>query len=398
MKSSILIAVVLLTWIAAGGPVKEKKAPILILKSANTNENTFSNGEFISVLRGNVVFVYDDVTIHSDEATWWRNKGMVNFQNKVKVFRGKQTLTCDNLHFTKETDMLTAQGHFNFYDTAQKTRLTGNQGEYQLAKKTFYLTGNPTMIRPDSASAETLKIVGVQMVYIDSLKRATVSDKVRITKGPMISVCQLAHYYTEKNIANLRVKPEVTYEVHHVTGDSIDLFFGKESLKSARVIGNSHGIYIDTSASAKDSTKAKRDTMLTHIWSDSLFMTVSDSGFLDSLWSYGKVKSKYYASSDPKSANEANGKVMLLSFSKSGAIDNLKIWGNARSIYYIEDQGGNGRNEATGDSITVTFGKKGKAKHLSLAGSARGIYYPQDAASSGQSGRNVSQKSPGIKN
>ena len=367
------------------------KSPTLVLESADMNENSFSKGELVSVLRGHVVFSYDSVLIHSGEATWWRSKGIILFEKGVRVERQRQSLTCDRMHFTKETDLLTAEGHFNYYDTTGKTRLLGRNGDYHLGNKVFHLTGDPRLVRYDTVTAETLTITGIRMTYVDSIKCATVIDKVHIKKGKLSSTCGLARYYTEKNTAELRGSPHVKYEINKVDGDSINLCFGKESLKNATVMGHSHGLYIDTSgnsATPRDSSRSKiprdsalakatRDTMLTHIWSDSLFMTVSDSGFMDSLWAYGKVRSKYFSTSDSATANEAKGKTMRLAFSRSGNLDNIRIWGNARSIYFIEDKGGEGRNEASGDTIAVTFGPDGKAKKLSLMGSARGVYYPQ---------------------
>ena len=355
-----------ITVFAAAG---ERKSPTLVLELANSNENTFSGGEFVSILKGNVVFTYDDIRIRSDEATWWRNEGMVDFRKQVKVTRGASTLTCDRMHFTKKTNLITAKGKFDFFDTLEQTRLTGKEAEYHVQNRNFILRGNPKMVRFDTTASETLTISGITMSYSDSLKRATVKDSVKITKGPLTSKCRFAHYFTETNSAQLRGNPRVTYEMHQVTGDSIDLVFGKETLRSALVTGHSHGFYVDTSG-------AGNDTGYTHIWGDSLYMTVSDSGMLDTLWSYGKALSKYFTSNKPDLVNEASGKVMLMSFAERGNVDRVKIWGNARSKYYIEEDDNSGTNEASGDSILVAF-RKGKASLLTLAGRARGVYFPR---------------------
>ncbi len=350
----------------------EDNTPSLVLESADSNENSYSDGEFISVLKGNVVFTYDDIQISSDEATWWRNQGVVDFRKKVKVVRGASTLTCDRMHFTKETNVLTATGHFDFIDTVELTRLTGKEADYHLQTRNFNLRGNPRMVRYDTAAAETLTITGLLMSYTDSLKRATVTDSVNITKGKLASRCRFAHYFTETNKAQLRVNPRVTYESHKVVGDSIDLQFGKESLKSAMVKGHSYGVYVDTSGAA-----IKSDTGYTQVWGDSLYITVSDSGMLDSMWSYGKALSKYFTTKKPDLVNEASGKVMLMSFAERGDVDKVRIWGNAWSKYYIEEEGSSGANEASGDSILVAF-RKGKAAVLTLAGRARGVYFPRE--------------------
>lgn len=262
-----------LTCFVLAADKSSKPAPTLILESARSNENSFSNGEFISVLRGNVVFVYDDIRIRSDEATWWRQKGAILFRNNVKVLRGRQLLTCNRMNFTKENNLLTASGNFDFYDSTELSRLRGREGEYRVASKIFKLTGDPILIRYDTAASETLTIRSVTMGYVDSLKRATGTDSVRIRKGKLFSTCRLANYFTNTDKAVLRGNPKVWYDIHYLEGDSIDLNFSKERLHDASIVGNSHGVYTDTAGGHRTS-----DTTFTHIWGDSLFMAVSDSG------------------------------------------------------------------------------------------------------------------------
>jgi hypothetical protein len=350
------------------GPRPFKPVPSLILESANSNENSLSNGEFISVLRGNVVFVYDDIRIRSDEATWWRNKGAVAFNNNIKVVRGRQQLTCRRLNFAKENSLLTATGNFDFYDSTEQSRLRGDDAEYRVTSRNFRIKGNPVLIRYDTASKETLTIKSVSMYYVDSMKRATATDSVRIHKGILSSTCRLAHYFTKTNTALLRGTPEIWYGIHHISGDSVNLNFSKESLRDASVVGASHGVYADTSGGTKG------DTAYTHIWGDSLYMAVSDSGRLDVLWSIGRASSRNFRVSEPSTANTASGKIMMLDFGSDGNVKNLKIWGNARSTYFVEDNNGKGCNEVSGDSVGVLF-SQGKARFVTLAGSTRGIYF-----------------------
>jgi lipopolysaccharide export system protein LptA len=349
---------------------KKKKDADLILESANSNENTYANGEFVSILRGNVVFTYEETRIKADEATWWRSQGILQFRNNIIVTNKSQRLTCDRMNFTKNNSLLTASGRFKYIDTLEQAQLTGNDAEYYLDEKRFFLKGNPRLIRYDTTSAETLTIVGKTMQYTDSIKQATVSDNVVITKGKMVSKCSKAHYFTEANIAYLRDKPEVVYDRSNVSGDSINLYFGKESLKKAAVYGKAKGLYIDTMPKSND-------TSYTHVNGDSLIITISDSGSVDSLWTFGKAHSEYYTSKEVQTKNEADGKAMIMAFGSQGAVSNVRVTGNARSRYFIEEKDSRGINEASGDSISVRF-RNGKASQLVLKGSARGTYIPQD--------------------
>lgn len=349
---------------------KQKAVPTtsLVLESAHHNENSFANGEFISVLRGNVVFVYGDIRIRSDEATWWRNRGEVLFRNKVTVKRGSQTITCNRMHFTRDNNTVTATGGFDFFDSTELSRLRGDKARYQITDKVFYLEGKPELVRYDTATSETLTIKSVSMIYTDSLKRATSIDSVRIDKGKLHATCRRAHYFTQGNNAQLRGAPDVRYDIHTLTGDSIDLTFEQESLRDASIMGAAHGVYADTGAGTS------YDTSFTHIWGDSLYMAVSDSGMLDVIWSIGKAVSKSYESGRSEEADIASGKRMMLGFAPLGEVDILRIWGNARSTYFVEDQSGKGCNEVSGDSVSVSF-SKGKVRFVVLAGSTRGTYF-----------------------
>jgi len=367
---AVLFLLFVMQFVASAAKKKQPKNIPLILKSADSNENTYVNDEFISILRGNVTFLYDDITIRSDEATWWRTEGKVHFNNHVKIVQKAQTLTCDRMIFTKASNQIDASGHFFYRDTVELTELSGDKATYLIEQKIFTLTGSPKLVRYDTAAAETLVIVGKKVNYVDSIKTATVFDKVVITKGKLVSHCERAEYETDSSIARLRINPSATFDLNELIGDSIDLYFGKESLRSASVFGDAHGVYIDTSGKSND-------TAFTHVWGDSLFMSLSDTGSLDSLRVHGKAISKYFNSDDREAVNEARGKIMRIAFGADGNVDNVKIWGNARSIYHIEETDSRGINEADGDSITVFF-RKGKAAILNLAGSARGKFFPSD--------------------
>jgi hypothetical protein len=351
-------------------PEQAPKSSIsLILKSANSNENTYSNGEFISELHGNVVFLYDSIRIQSDEATWRRKEGIVMFRQNIKVTQGLKLLTCDHLNFAKKNSTLTAFGRFNYFDTADQTRLKGDQAEYHTDTKIFTITGNPVLFHFDTTARDTLTIKSLSMCYEDSLKRATAMDSVKITKGQLSSVCRLARFFTKTNYVLLRGAPRVRYGVQRLIGDSINLDFAGGKLRHAVIVGNSHGIYADTSG------EKKHDTSYTHIWGDSLDMAMSDSGKPQVLWAIGKASSKSFERGDSASANKASGKIMMIAFTKDGNVRNLEIWGNARSTYFVNDSTGRGCNEVSGDSVLVSFANS-RVQFVTLAGSTRGVYFP----------------------
>lgn len=344
------------------------KSSDLILKSANSNVNTMSkDGEVISELNGNVVFLYDDAVIKSEYAKWWKSKGVVSFSNKVRILRKTQTLTSDHVDYDKNKKWLITNGSLDFYDTKERVKLTGDRGTYYLDKKFLVVEGRPRFVFYDTTAHDTLDITGKKMTYDDSLKKASVYDDVVVRKGKLFTQSNEAFYYPDSGSAQLRMTPRIAFETDSLRGDSVDLAFTKKHLKRVKVKGQGHGQYKDFGAS---------DTTLTHLLGDSISMFLTDSGKIDSLWAFGSVKSKYYPVKNPLATNEAFGKQMTVSFNSRGEVSRVKVWGNARSIYNVEEKDGRGKNEASGDSITVSFAK-GKATHVKLSGTVRGFYAPQ---------------------
>jgi len=336
------------------------------------NENMVINGEMVSTLIGNVVFTYNDLTIRSDRTRWWRSQGKIKFTGNVEVTQENQRVTCRRMIFYKERNMLEAMGNFYYENKRDNIVLTGKKGVYRIDQDEFTLTGNPKMVRYDSTETDTLEIVGLKMIYNDSLNLATVQDCVSIHKGPLQAYSDTARHYTKDYTSRLRGTPRIFYDIHSITGDSIDLHFSRDTLKGLSVYYEAHGRYWDVKADSSDSS-------LTNIWSDSMYLAIGTDGALDSIRAYKNVKSTYYLTADSDSANEVTGKRMILAFSeKGGQINNALVWGNARSTYYVsEDSGDEGRNEASGDSIKVFF-EEGRATYLMLTGSVRGVYYPMD--------------------
>jgi lipopolysaccharide export system protein LptA len=347
------------------------KSPDLILKSANSNVNTMSkDGEMISELNGNVVFLYDDAVIKSQYAKWWKSRGTVSFSNKVQVLRKDQKLTSDRMDYDKNKKWLAADGNVDFYDTRERVKLTGDRGNYHLDKKFLVVEGRPRFVFYDTVAQDTLDIRGKKMTFDDSLNKASVYDDVTIRKGKLFTRSNAAFYYPDSGNAQLRMVPRIAYDTDSLNGDSVDLVFTKKHLKQVKVKGSGHGQYKDFGTA---------DTTLTHLLGDSISMFLTDSGRIDSLWAFGSVKSRNYPVKNPLATNEAFGKQMTVSFNSKGEISRVKVWGNARSIYNVEEKDGRGKNEASGDSITVSF-SKGKATHVKLSGSVRGFYAPQPAA------------------
>ncbi|MBD3344322.1 MAG: hypothetical protein GF401_04585 [Chitinivibrionales bacterium] len=358
-----------LCWVAAMSICRplQAQAQDLNLVDYGSMEGFFVDDQMVVNLKDNVVFKYDDVTVWAENARWWRSDKMVKFSNQVKVTREAQRLTCDFLHFDGKENILNARNNVVFADTAEMIQVLGKSARYDLERRHCMLEGDPKFFRFDTAAAETLTIFGKHMTYDDSLNKTSVIDSVVISKGLLTARCNEAFYFSELDIAQLRTEPRIFYSDHKLIGDSVDLYFSDDTLKGVSVGGDSYGLYISPD---------EAETTWTRIWGDSMYMSLNDSGFLDSVWVHGNVVSKYSSVDDTLLSDEVSGKTMIVKFAEKSEIRHALVWGNAACIYYIEDENTNDRNEASGDTLSAWFAE-GRAVRLKMLGDIRGVYYPQ---------------------
>jgi lipopolysaccharide export system protein LptA len=361
MKQEIILLILLFFLLSFA------KSSDLILKSANSNINTMGkDGEIISVLSGNVVFLYEDAVIKSQNAKWWKSRGTVTFTDNVIIQRQAQTLFSDRMDYDKNKKSLTAEGKIDFWDAKEKVKLTGKKGVYNIDSHLLTIEGNPCFYFFDTLAKDTLKISSKKMTYNDSLKIASVFGDVLITKGKLFTKSNIAHYYVDSGWVYLRELPNVAYDTDSIRGDSVDVLFVEKRMKLAKVKGKSVGQY---------KNYGQTDTSITHLIGDSLCIFFTDSGKTDSMWVIGNVISRYIPIKKPYLESQAFGKQMTVSFDEKGDVSFVKIWGNAKSIYNLEEKDGRGINDASGDTIIVLF-TNGKVSKVRLSGSVRGYYAP----------------------
>jgi len=341
----------------------------LILKNADENQNRITAGKLISILKGNVHFQYQDASIKSQFARWLRSDGVARFLDGVQVDREGQRLTTNSLEFIRKEKKIYVNGDIDFEDTKQGIRIVAERGIYDLSTKNLILDREPHLFRYDTTANDTLEILARYMAYDDSLKMATARDSVIILKGPLTAFAQKAYYHTDDGIARLRVDPEIYYDKDHLIGDSINLTFIEQRLRGMTVMGNADGLHNEIASN-------KKDTVITTVQGDSLYMKISTEAKIETTWVYNKVKSNYFRSDTPEKKNNATGKNMILAFNDAGKVHRLHINGNAESIYYVDDEsdGSTSFNKASGDKILVEF-EEGKAVYLRLTGAVRGKYF-----------------------
>ena len=343
------------------------KSSTLVLRNANFNRNSLVNGKLVSVLEGNVIFNYDDAIIRADHATWYRRNGIAHFNGNVRIIQENQLLTCNRLTFNRGQKKITAFDNIDFYDTLEKMRIIAQKGDYFFETGNLVLTEDPRMFQYDTTIAETLSISGDKILYDDSLKIATAQKNVLILKGILKATCKTGTFNLDNHIARLREDPWIYYDIHELTGDSVDLFFTEsEVLYGVSVMRNAKGFHRDAT---------EEDTVFTQVTGDSLYMDISDSGTIETIWTYKDALTLYYSSKTENLVNEASGKVMRLNFIK-GTTGILTISGNAECVYYLNEENESGKNEANGDDMVINF-REGKAVYIKLIGGVRGTYFAE---------------------
>jgi len=338
----------------------------LILRNANYNRNSLVKGKLVSVLEGNVIFKYDDAIIRSDKVTWYRKDGRAYFTGHVRITQHEQVLNCDRMTYTRNDKKIIAKRNVDFFDKEEQMRVVAQHAVYFLDTKHLTLTKNPKMFQYDTARAETLTIVGDKMIYNDSLQLASAEKNVHILKGLLKADCEWATYDLKTDVAYLRKDPWIFYDIHELTGDSVDLFFIDKILQGVSVMRNAKGFHRDVTL---------RDTIYTKVTGDSIYMDISDSGTIETIWTYDNATTIYYSSVTPHLVNEGIGKVQRLNF-VHGTTGTLTISGNAECVYYLEEEKESGMNEANGDDILIHF-REGKAHYIKLIGGVRGTYYAE---------------------
>jgi lipopolysaccharide export system protein LptA len=342
-------------------------------------------------LRGNVVFRYENIRIFSDEATWQKNKGIVDFRKNVRVEQTGQVLTCERLNFVRDNKLLTASGGVFYEDSAKITVIRGTNAEYRTDIKEATLWGSPLLPRIDEAAGDTLFIRGRTMKYNDSLKIATVIDNVNIHQGSLVATCRKADYFSGTSIAQLRTNPVINYEKHKVVGDSIDLFFSDEALKNASVMGKAHGYYREIADSSKDTT-------ITNIWSDSLYLSMFESGQIEYMKAFGNARGDYSeasAETGDKAKMRITSDSLYMHMFETSKVRSMKAFGNARGDY-SDSSSQSGLATATklaGDSLHMFMFETGKMRAMKALGNAGGDYFEASARTGGAMSMNITSDS-----
>jgi lipopolysaccharide export system protein LptA len=339
----------------------------LIIKHADSFEYFNRNGMKLQKLIGRVEIHYQRARIKADTAIHSPVEERIDFFKNVHLYADSQELEADKLTYFKKDSSAIAKGHVILSDARQKSRITGGEGRYVRQTQISRIWDNPILLRVDSAAGDSLKIVSQVMEHYGKEKKAVAMDKVVLTQGRMRAYCGRAEYLQSDETAHLLNNPVVYYDSSELKGDTIRLFFNKDTLRKIRVVGNAYGNLLEKRQGDPDSTQISRiqgDTLIA-------YLKAKQIDWMEVLEHANGVN---YLKSDTARPNTLSGKSMRFFFTNN-VIDSVHVFNNAKSIYYYtEATQEKGKNEMSGDTLNIFF-EDNRVSHILARGSIRGTFY-----------------------
>jgi lipopolysaccharide export system protein LptA len=285
--------------------------------------------------------------------------GKVNFMKTFGNSRGNYTEFVDSLGRTTETKITSDSLHIFMSET----------GKLSAIKAFGNAHGNYHEISDTSNAVTSTNIMS------DSL------HMFMFETGKMSAMKAFGsareNYYEFSPVSN-------TATSTNITSDSLHVFmFETGKINAMKAFGNAHvrnSEFSETPPSSQSPPPSSpNDSTITHVWSDSLHVQISEAGKMSIMRAFNNVISKNFVLGDSAKTNEISGQRMTLAFTVAGRIEKAIVRGNAKSIYFIDESDGGGCNKASGDIIVVLF-SRGKAQRILARGKAKGIYFPSESS------------------
>jgi lipopolysaccharide export system protein LptA len=332
------------------------KSPIN-LEHAMTLSSSEVDGIRKQELRGDVRMTKDSLVVTCQEAVYYPESGIVIFRTMVEFRDPHRVLFADEVVYNENTEEVNALYNVRVYqgdtlsissETAhyfdrlkdgylydnvrmkEQTRrvlLTGKTGYVNHDRKYGRVTGDPVMTETDSLSHLLTKVRGDTIEYFGDTKIVRVTGHVKVDRDSLVATGTHLEYFTQDHYAVLVGEPNAVRGQEFVKGDTITLYFDKETLSRVEVAG------------AAEATSP------------------ADSGFVEPV-------------------NTLRGKHMTLWIEKN-LITRALVQGTATATYFVRDKGQKrGENITSGDRVLVFFENR-KMSRIRVEGGTEGTYKPQ---------------------
>lgn len=312
----------------------------------------------------NVVLNDSLSVLTTDTLTYFDNEDKAVAIGNVVVKDTSAIIYADTLIHYRNEKITYAFGNVKIIDTYNHLLISGNKLENYHDKSYSKITGNPFLIKIDTASSgkfDTLFVAAkIMEAYGDSLKKLIAMDSVKIVHGEFASVNNYSiyyqkeqHLYTRKN-ENDKLPPVLWNQNTQFMGDTVNIFLKDNRLEkinltsSALIISKNDGYEFRYDQIAGDNVE--------------LFF---DENRLKKTIVNGNVLSIYYLYEDgePNGLLKSSAEQAIILFNED-KVDKVMYYGNPNNEYHPENLIQGKENEFTLPTFILVNNKPTKDKLL----------------------------------
>ena len=332
----------------------------LELINANSNSNRFENGSIVSVLSGDVEFLWNDARIFSDKTVWRRGDGHLLMTGNIKVLNDKQELRCDTAEFRSNEKKLQLRGNVFAVDTNYLATMLSQKADYFIKNDSVFLSENPRIHFWDKSSPDTITVFGKTISYASETGIAVAADSVRVVGTDFVSFADTGYYFAKTQTAMTVGKPRIERENSEVSGDTVHIIFRENVLDEFFVVGNPMG---------KTKEFEEGDSVFMEMVGDTLRFLIED-GKISQILSEKNASITRFQQDSRERPDKMWGEKIITTIDCKDCGENKVssiVEGNAKAIYYDAKS----RNESSGDTLKLFFDDDGVSRVV-ISGKVKG--------------------------
>ncbi len=286
-------------------------------------EGEYRQLEDLAVVRKNVRIVDQGWEVTCNEVRYSRTKDEAWLIGRVVGKDSTSTLRADRVLYQRGIGLAEAFGKVEITDQSQDLVVRGKHGLFYRDRSEGVIDQEPTLVSgPDDPEPVTV-VSDTMKVYPDS-SRATAYYRVKIIKGDMVTQCDSAMLYDDRQRVELYGNPLAKQNNVAMKGDRMVAFYNADEVHRVDILGGA------------SITEASRDTLVvgrdSWIQGDAITLYLHDGG-VDSVRVIGKAKSEYYPQNAGKvEGNAIQGNDMFFRFGAK-EIEFVDVKGGASGLY-----------------------------------------------------------------
>lgn len=237
-----------------------------IVQNQNTNTATFNGATTITNKKNPANLIY------TEKGTYNMNSKEVYLKKNSRINYNGKILTGDDMYFNQITGFGTAKGNVTLRDPLEKRYMKGGYGEIYEMKDSAMMTEKPYAVKileKDSMYFSADRILAYQKLdTVNPLKKKSflrAYKKARMYKSNIQVRTDSLSFNETDGIMHLDGKPIAWSGEKQITGDKIEAYFDTENefIDSLRVIGNAFAISKADSLNMKDEFNQVKGKLMT---------------------------------------------------------------------------------------------------------------------------------------